>query len=375
MRFPFIVTALLFSLLLLTPLHVVVRLAAGGSLVQYCVVLATMYGMSIAAFWAFRHFLRFSEQWDRFGLADLDQGIVGAWPLRWSIILTLGLVAIGFVGLLRSFGFESTLRLVEYAVAGLAIIIAAMDVWHGRRLVVPDDPLPTIVVPDEARADDQDELKELFLSWYFKRDASQSAAQSFTAKVSASLLKYRELKGHDHSVRQLEDFARYVRDGRTAEVHAVVRQLREFSVKHRFSPLCEVNNVLAFAQRFRYESDMEAKGVAEYPKYPLETFVDDAGDCEDHAIVAAACLIELGHDVRLVGVEYPGETAGHMALAVAGAEDAPAGFYITESGSGKRFFYCEATADAVSTSPSGVSFRMGEVPSSAGGAELTLIPI
>lgn len=59
-------------------------------------------------------------------------------------------------------------------------------------------------------------------------------------------------------------------------------------------------------------------GYDEYQKYPVETLVEGAGDCEDTAALLAALLHDLGFDVALLALWE----ADHMAVGV--ATDPPA---------------------------------------------------
>lgn len=69
--------------------------------------------------------------------------------------------------------------------------------------------------------------------------------------------------------------------------------------------------LLAFAKSFPYNPDAYT-GAMEYPKYPIETLVDQSGDCEDLAILAASLVGEYhGYD-RVVFVYFP----EHMGIAI-----------------------------------------------------------
>jgi len=53
----------------------------------------------------------------------------------------------------------------------------------------------------------------------------------------------------------------------------------------------------------------------EYPRYPVETLVDVAGDCEDTSILYASILRTLGRGAMLVGVDTRGDgRMDHMAV-------------------------------------------------------------
>jgi hypothetical protein len=119
---------------------------------------------------------------------------------------------------------------------------------------------------------------------------------------------------------------------------------------------------------------LEDKGIVEYPKFPIETMVEDRGDCEDHAIIAAACLKKLGYDVRLVFLDY-GTNTGHMALAVEGAADIPDAFVLRDPKTGRKFYYCEVTTDGNTRSPTKPVFRIGEIPERDRQAAMELIDI
>lgn len=68
-----------------------------------------------------------------------------------------------------------------------------------------------------------------------------------------------------------------------------------------------------FVQDLSYVRDREI-GYAEYPKYPVETLVEGAGDCEDTAILLAGLLDSLGFDAALLILWE----ADHMAVGIAG---------------------------------------------------------
>ena len=74
-------------------------------------------------------------------------------------------------------------------------------------------------------------------------------------------------------------------------------------------------NSLYFVQRvIAYRSD---PGGFEYPKYPVETLMDEGGDCEDSSILYASIIRTLGHGALLVGVDTDGDgRADHMMVFV-----------------------------------------------------------
>ncbi|MCL0071918.1 hypothetical protein M1N51_01730, partial [Peptococcaceae bacterium] len=86
-------------------------------------------------------------------------------------------------------------------------------------------------------------------------------------------------------------------------------------------------------------------GPYEYPRYPLETLVDQKGDCEDTSILLASILDAMGFDVALVYVAPP----AHMVVGVTGEN--LSGFYYEYSG--RKYYYLETA---------GPGWVVGEVP-------------
>jgi hypothetical protein len=83
----------------------------------------------------------------------------------------------------------------------------------------------------------------------------------------------------------------------------------------------------------------------DYPRFPIETIVDNGGDCEDTAILFATIVQILGY-----GAVYLNPT-GHLAVGVLGGSGVHGTYWTYNNGS---YFYCETTGDG---------FKIGEVPS------------
>ena len=393
MRFARILAAVILLGVLLSPVNHLARIfgrapTSGdgifGSVLSgliYLVLLVAFYALVTAALYLVRRLLLFSDAWQGLGLADLDVGVHGLWPYQWF----------GFAGIMVLTGavfgshVQWTSSVVEALAASAVVLLALMgappppnpiDDYDPLPVPVPSPPGPTPEPTPSPHPPSPADLIPLKMSWYFRREpgALGDPATNYEVSVDASKSRYEALLAKDHGVKAAGDYGRFVRDGLTTEVEQTVRQLRQISERDRLATISEINNVLAFAQRFRYALDSEDKGVPEYPKYPLETMVEDRGDCEDHAIVAAACLVRLGYNVRLVSIEYS-SGPGHMALAVGGAEELPDAFALRDPISGRKFYYCEATTDGGSRNPNSVAFRMGEIPEGDRQAKMELVSV
>ena len=113
----------------------------------------------------------------------------------------------------------------------------------------------------------------------------------------------------------------------------------------------------AFVQSLSYVSDNNI-GHDEYYKYPLETLVDQNGDCEDTSFLAAAIIRAMG--ISCVLVELP----GHMAIAIAFG-GSPFGYYY-EMENNWNYHFMETT---------GEGWWAGEIPSTYKYVIATLVKI
>ncbi len=107
--------------------------------------------------------------------------------------------------------------------------------------------------------------------------------------------------------------------------------------------LNEVALAVSFVQSLPYVDDVYT-GYDEYPKYPIETFFDKNGDCEDSSYLTASIIRAMNFDVVLILLP------GHMAVGTWMDCDSPGTYY--QSGD-RCYYYIETT---------GEGFRLGEIP-------------
>ena len=184
------------------------------------------------------------------------------------------------------------------------------------------------------------------LRWSFQpTGAAFPSALDLEQEVTIAPGAYREFHGRQRELDPGLWFREYVVGGVTAEVHALAQWLRREAEGRAFSQVDEASCSLAMVQSIPYLLDEASTGQAEYPKYPVETLYDFAGDCEDSSILAAAVLKSLGYDTVLLHLP------GHIALGIAGAEGIQGSFIRHQ---GRKYFYCETT---------GRGWQIGELPS------------
>ncbi|MGB9618870.1 MAG: hypothetical protein ACPL7K_00495, partial [Armatimonadota bacterium] len=280
MRFASLSAAFILLLLVLTPLKHAVRYLSGqetaGGLMRglvYALILTAVWALLTGTLWALRRWLVFADAWASNGLAGLDRGVHGQWPHGWWLSLSLLLV----LGAVFAAPQERTAAVVEAAVASAAVLVAFLGPAREANPVDEYDPLPLpapspaptppVVSPPLPEPPVSEDVIPLTLWWYFHKDAGNlcSPVTRYEVRVLASKARYEQLRARDHKVKQVQDYARFVREGLTAEVDETCRQIRRFSETDRLATVAEINNVLAFAQRFQYALDQEDKGVPEYP--------------------------------------------------------------------------------------------------------------
>jgi hypothetical protein len=124
----------------------------------------------------------------------------------------------------------------------------------------------------------------------------------------------------------------------------IANELERASNESGYDKYQTVSMILAFVQSLPYTSDSSSAAYDEYPRFPLETLVDDGGDCEDTSILFASIMDVLGYNVIYIS------PPGHLAVGVWGEDTLP-GYYWTYED--RRYFYCETT---------GKGFEIGELP-------------
>jgi len=148
------------------------------------------------------------------------------------------------------------------------------------------------------------------------------------------------------------DYEEYVTDPRDDEyLGSLCEKLGHAEAKCDWSG--KIDFVLSFVQSLKYTED-ETTGFDEYPRFPVETLVDEGGDCEDTSILFVSIVRELGFGAVLLRLDE----AQHMSAGIRISGDVisewdksyPLTYY---ESNGKYYAYCETT---------GSGWRIGEKP-------------
>jgi hypothetical protein len=136
----------------------------------------------------------------------------------------------------------------------------------------------------------------------------------------------------------------------------MANKLHEAATQKGYEAFDEVSFILAFVQSLPYTSDSVTTRYDEYPRFPIETLVDDGGDCEDTAILFATLVIILNYDTIFI------LSPNHLAVGVWGND--LEGYYFTYNS--RNYYYCETT---------GENWNIGDVPDAYKGISATLYSI
>jgi hypothetical protein len=151
-------------------------------------------------------------------------------------------------------------------------------------------------------------------------------------------------------------------------IGSLATKLKEAAQAQGYSEFETVEFAVSFVQSLPYVTDNVSTGYDEYPRFPIETLVDNGGDCEDTAILMASLVKAMGYGVVLLRFDATAASQGHMAVGIAGGE----GIYGTYwEYAGRKYYYLETTGDG---------WRIGQIPDQYKTAlahvyEMTPVPI
>lgn len=170
-------------------------------------------------------------------------------------------------------------------------------------------------------------------TWY-----SRGHEATVRLRIPVTLGEYYHTQPHERGAANISRYTLSERD--RLYLHDLIGLLKDAGESKTYAARNDYRNVVAFVQAINYTDDVDpaTNTKTDYWQYPVETLVKESGDCEDHAILAAALLKEMGYDVAVVLLEDP--TKGHAAVAV--ACDACNGYYYPING--KKYYFLETTA-------------------------------
>jgi predicted transglutaminase-like cysteine proteinase len=172
------------------------------------------------------------------------------------------------------------------------------------------------------------------ISWSLVRDTGNLA---FDHAFELAEESYASATSIPRYPKNQEGYIRYPVEGAIPEIRSLASSLRDLSIQNKLSTIEEVQSIVCMVRQIPYATDMETHNSEDYCNFPVETLYEIAGDCEDHAVLAASLLHSLGHDVALFYLDLG--KSGHLALGFQYSKISN-GFSMVTTG-GKSYSYIE----------------------------------
>ena len=164
---------------------------------------------------------------------------------------------------------------------------------------------------------------------------------------------YSFYKSQPHLIEEYEDYISFVTIDELAIIEIGLK-LREISQEKGFDNLTEVNFVMSFTQSLKYSEDNVTSGVGEYPRYPIETLIDQTGDCEDTSALLISLLESLGYEAAMILIPEAWDGYGHAAVGVSIEGASGVNYILNEKQDNEvSYYYAETTAPG---------WKLGEIP-------------
>ena len=165
--------------------------------------------------------------------------------------------------------------------------------------------------------------------------------------------RYSYYISQSHKISKYSDYLNFVTVDEPALID-IAYILHNISKEENFDSEEEINFILSFSQSLKYSEDNITAGVGEYPRYPIETLVDQTGDCEDTSALLISLVEILGFNASIILIPEAWEGYGHAAVGI-NVTGATGVHYILNEGKFNEisYYYAETTAPG---------WRLGEMP-------------
>lgn len=132
---------------------------------------------------------------------------------------------------------------------------------------------------------------------YDREYAWEYDGHRFTWSLNLPEALYRARKNRT----RIYDYGAYVADDLTQRTfRGFCENLESQRRTHGFTPRETAEFVARFVQHLEYTPDQVSTDYDNYPRYPIETLVDETGDCEDSSLLLATLLYGMGFQVGLL---------------------------------------------------------------------------
>lgn len=216
-------------------------------------------------------------------------------------------------------------------------------------VIATEMPVPVVPVPAPLMMKSQsDELISVSYKWFYKTDWTWE-----TQIPRALYINYRQLPRLPTT-----NYSIYVtHPSDDIYLDLLVNEIKRAAQEAGYTDDETVEFAATFVQSLPYTVDSVTTPYDEYPRYPVETLVDNGGDCEDTSILLAAIVDRLGYGVVLIMLPQ------HVAVGIAGEGRVDGTYY---SYLGREYYYMETTGDG---------YKIGEIPEVYRSAKASVYPM
>lgn len=226
----------------------------------------------------------------------------------------------------------------KFAVAAIAVFLAAILISTAACSLFPNTsptptPVPTQIIAEPTYSPDTINRQ---YDWRYDEREWQ-----WTLAIPQSLYDYYV----ERPRAMTEDYSIYItHPGDDEYIDTLIDKIKEVAANAGYDEVETVNFAVSFVQSLPYTVDSVTTAYDEYPRYPIETLVDNGGDCEDTSILMAAILHQMGYGTVLISLP------NHMAVGILGSEGMSGTYWPHADG---KYYYLETT---------GEGWEIGELP-------------
>ena len=241
-------------------------------------------------------------------------------------------------------------------VAGVVLVIFTVAIFSAFAGAYPSqDQYTSVETQPCASAAISESTPEPIIPGYFERSYSweyndradrmflggTSSDRTYAMTISVSKNSYYRSKDLDHSSHY---FSSYVNDTlNREETKTIADSILEMGKKYGFGDFENAMNAASFVQQcIPYTKDEVSTGYMDYWRYPVETLVDNGGDCEDSSILLASILQNMGYEVIVIGL-HTDDRNGHAAVAIKDVLNPICGNCAQIEYNGENYLYLEST--------------------------------
>jgi len=245
----------------------------------------------------------------------------------------------------------------------------SLRVYHETNTIIPSSSTMgdeatidyQIILPDEIQPSDN--IIEKNYEWIYK-------GQTHTLSLAIPKHKYEwamqsvvnrspQSVGHNAN----EAMAHFVTCD-DSSIRSLATSLETSAQNHNYNRSETIDFVMSFVQQtIFYREDNSSKHKKEYWRYPIETLVDEQGDCEDTSVLFASIIENMDNYEAVLLFYIIEDDIGHLATGVSGLPNFKGDFVTYQQ---ERFYYCETTS---------ITYTVGKKPKDIPDVPEGIIPI